>query len=90
MPPAQTTVRREWPLALSVLVGLAGLFMLTFDSWRRGAALIAAGVLLAAFLRLVLSDDRAGLLRVRGRTFDIFFLGGAGAVIFLLAVIIPN
>ncbi|WP_328996754.1 DUF3017 domain-containing protein [Kribbella sp. NBC_01245] len=90
MPPAQTSLRQEWPLALAGLVAVAGLFILTFDGWRRGAALIAAGVLLAGFLRLVLSDDRAGLLRVRGRTFDIFFLGGVGAVIFLLAVIIPN
>lgn len=90
MPPAQTTLRKEWPLALAGLVAVTGLFILTFDGWRRGAAIISAGVLLAGFLRLVLSDDRAGLLRVRGRTFDILFLGGVGGVIFLLALIIPN
>ena len=52
---------------------------MTFDDWRRGVLLFAGGILLAGLLRLVLSDDAAGLLRVRGRTFDTLLLLGRGA-----------
>jgi hypothetical protein len=82
--------RSEWPLTLSTLVCLAGLVVLTFDEWRKGVLILAAGVLFAGFLRLVLSDDSAGLLRVRRRTFDTLLLLGVGAAILLLGVIIPD
>lgn len=82
--------RSEWPLALSGLVAIAGLVTLTFYDWRNGILIFAGGVLLAALLRLSLSDNAAGLLRVRGRMFDILLLAGVGAAIDLLALIVPN
>lgn len=82
--------RSEWPLVLSLLVAAAGLVILTFDNWRNGVLLFAGGVLLAGLLRVVLSDDAAGLLRVRGRTFDTLLLLGVGAAILLLGLIVPN
>lgn len=82
--------RSEWPLALSGLVAIAGLVTLTFYDWRNGILIFAGGVLLAALLRLSLSDNAAGLLRVRGRMFDILLLAGVGAAIGLLALIVPN
>ncbi|WP_020392434.1 DUF3017 domain-containing protein [Kribbella catacumbae] len=82
--------RSEWPLALSGLVAIAGLVTLTFYDWRNGVLIFAGGVLLAALLRLSLSDNAAGLLRVRGRMFDTFLLAGVGAAIGLLGLIVPN
>ena len=82
--------RSEWPLTLSVLTGLAGLVVLTFDEWRKGVLIFGGGVLLAGLLRAVLSDDAAGLLRVRSRMFDVLLLLGVGAAIVLLGLIVPN
>ncbi|MDA0251307.1 MAG: DUF3017 domain-containing protein [Mycobacterium sp.] len=38
--------------------------------WRRGAFLIGIGVGVAAGLRLLLPEDRAGLLAVRSKSLD--------------------
>ena len=90
MPAVPAAPKGEWPLTLSGLVGVAGLVVMTFDAWRRGVLLFACGILLAGLLRLVLSDDAAGLLRVRGRTFDTLLLLGAGVSILLLGLIVPD
>ncbi|MDX6237203.1 MAG: hypothetical protein QOG10_2018 [Kribbellaceae bacterium] len=82
--------RSEWPLTLCCLVGLTGLVVLTFNDWRKGVLVFAGGVLLAGVLRAVLSDDAAGLLRVRGRMFDAMLLLGVGAAILLLGLLVPN
>jgi hypothetical protein len=87
---AQAERRSEWPLVLSGLVALTGLITLTFYNWRNGVLIFAAGVLFAALLRVSLSDNAAGLLRVRGRMFDIFLLTGVGAAIAILGLIVPN
>ncbi|TWD81871.1 DUF3017 family protein [Kribbella amoyensis] len=82
--------RSEWPLALSGAVAVVGLVVLWFSDWRNGVLIFAGGVLLAALLRAVLKDDAAGLLRVRGRTFDTVLLVSVGAAIVLLGLIVPN
>jgi hypothetical protein len=82
--------RSEWPLAICVLAGLTGLIILTFYNWRNGILTFSGSVLLAGLLRLVLNDDQAGLLHVRGRMFDTALLLGAGAAILVLGLIVPN
>jgi Protein of unknown function (DUF3017) len=82
--------RSEWPLTLACLIGLAGLVVLTVDEWRKGVLIFGGGVLLAGLLRAVLSDDAAGLLRVRSRMFDVLLLLGVGAAIVLLGLIVPD
>lgn len=81
--------RYEWPLVVSVAIGLIGLLLTLFDGWRAGVVLFGCGVLVAGVLRLFLSDDRAGLLRVRRRTFDVVFLLAAGAAVLALALAVP-
>jgi len=80
----------EWPLALALLVGAAGLVVLTFYNWRNGILLFAAAPGVAAVLRLALSDRAAGLLHVRGRMFDTAFLFLTAIAIATLALIVPN
>jgi uncharacterized membrane protein YjjP (DUF1212 family) len=82
--------RSEWPLVLCGLVAIAGLVILTFYNWRNGILIFSGGILLAGLLRCFLTDDAAGLLRVRSRMFDALFLLGVGAAILLLGLIVPN
>jgi Protein of unknown function (DUF3017) len=81
--------RYEWPLAVSAGIGVIGLLVIVIDGWRGGVVLFACGVLTAGILRLVLSDQRAGLLRVRRRTFDVVLLLGMGAAVVALALAVP-
>jgi hypothetical protein len=52
--------------------------------------IFSGGVLLAALLRIGLSDTSAGLLHIRSRTFDTLLLLGVGAAILLLGLIVTN
>lgn len=67
---ARSVVRAQWPI-LSVGLTFALAFLLVGAKfWRRGSLLIGIGVGVAAALRLVLSDERAGLLAVRSKGID--------------------
>jgi hypothetical protein len=83
---------RQWPIAL-VLLGVAvACAMIAMDSFRRGCVVLSASVLLAAFLRLLLSDADAGLLVVRTRRLDVAILLvlGLGLAVFSLWVPPPS
>ncbi|GAA1600770.1 hypothetical protein GCM10009804_66690 [Kribbella hippodromi] len=80
----------QWPLALTILVGLGGLVVLWFYNWRNGVLIFAGSVALAGLLRAALTDTAAGLLRVRGRMFDTTFLFLTAAAIALLGLLVPN
>lgn len=57
--------------ALVIMVVVAGFVLITAYYWRRGATLIGGALLLAGGLRAALSDERAGLLAIRGRAVDV-------------------
>jgi hypothetical protein len=62
--------RSQWPI-LGVGVIFAVAFVLVAAGfWRRGALLIGIAVGVATVLRLVLTEERAGLLVVRSRGVD--------------------
>jgi Protein of unknown function (DUF3017) len=63
-------VRAQWPILLVGLIFATALALVGANFWRRGSLLIGVGVAVAAALRLVLSEDRAGLLVVRGKGVD--------------------
>jgi hypothetical protein len=71
---ARDTTRRsvttQWPILVVFVIFIAAFGLVITDFWRRGSLLIGIGVGVAALLRLVLSDTRAGLLVVRGRIAD--------------------
>ena len=74
------------------LVGLtvAGLVLVAFGPWRRGIALVGAAFVVASGSRLLLGEDEAGMLRVRGRWFDVAALAGVGLALIALAANIPD
>lgn len=82
----------QWPITVVFIgVGVA-LILIATDHFRRGAVTLAASVVLAAFLRLFLPEERAGMLVVRSRTVDVLVLGvfGVFLTIFSLWVPAPN
>lgn len=63
-------LRSQWPILTVAAIFLVALVLVATGFWRRGAFLIGVAVGVAAVLRLVLSDDRAGLLVVRTKSLD--------------------
>ncbi|WP_309233991.1 DUF3017 domain-containing protein, partial [Dietzia sp. SYD-A1] len=83
-------IRAQWPLAL-VLVGIVvSLGFVMFERWRRGAFLLGIMALAAAVLRAVVPDERARLLGVRGKGFDVAFYLAVGVVVLWLATSIDS
>lgn len=76
---------------LAVLgAAVVGLGIVLAGAWRTGLSWIGAGLLLAALTRLVLSDQRAGMLRVRRKWSDVAMLTLAGVALIVLSVLVPN
>lgn len=69
-------------------VGL-GLVWVALHHFKRGSVLMGAALVLGAVLRLLLPEERAGLLVVRGRVFDTVTLASLGVLIAVAAVIVP-
>ena len=81
--------RFQWPLVL-VLTGLVvSLLVVADDHFRRGSVLFAAFVVLAFFLRLILSDRDAGWMAVRSRGVDLPCLGVLGLSLAVFSLIVP-
>ena len=51
-------LRRQWPLAVSLGVVVVGLLVVASGHFRRGTVVLAFGVTLALFLRLLLPSAR--------------------------------
>jgi hypothetical protein len=62
---------------------------IALDSFRRGSVVLSASVLLAAFLRLLLSDSDAGMLAVRSKRIDVITLGLLGIAITVFTFWVP-
>lgn len=60
----------QWPIISVGLIFVAAFGLVIANYWRRGSLLIGIGVAVAAALRLVLPENRAGLLAVRGKGLD--------------------
>lgn len=60
----------QWPIMTVAGIFVVALMLVVAGFWRRGAFLIGVAVGVAAALRLVLPEDRAGLLVVRSRSLD--------------------
>lgn len=82
----------QWPITI-VLIGVAiAMMLIGLDFFRRGCVVLSASVLLAAFLRMLLPDEDAGMLVVRSRKLDLIALGalGIGLTIFTFWVPAPS
>jgi len=81
---------RQWPFLLVCAGVAAGLAVVVgLDRFRRGTLLVAASVLLGAWLRALLPADRVGLLRVRGRLVDVGTLLVLGIGLSVVSLVVP-
>lgn len=90
-------VRRRYPstfggliYVIVVLTTMVALAMVAFGPWRRGVALVGFALIFASGMRLVTKEGEAGMLRVRGRWFDVTVLAAVGASLLALAANIPD
>lgn len=81
----RAVVRRQWPILTVAAIGLVALVLVAAGFWRRGALLIGIGVGVAAALRMLLADDRAGILVVRTRTLDVGMMAAVCAAVVYIA-----
>ncbi len=75
----------QWPIWSVGLVFIAAFALVVAGYWRRGALVMAIGVGAAAVLRLVLTDDRAGLLVVRSKPIDFVTTATVSAAMLYIA-----
>ena len=75
----------QWPILLVGLIIVAAFGLVVAGYWRRGGLVIGIGVGVAAVLRLVLSDDRAGLLVVRTKGVDVVTTAIVSAALIYIA-----
>jgi len=81
----RTVVGNQWPIILVGLIFVVAFGLVVTDYWRRGSLLLGIGVGVAAALRLVLSENRAGLLAVRGRMLDFMTMALVSAAVIYIA-----
>ena len=81
----RTFVKSQWPILVVGLVFVAAFGLMIADFWRRGSLLIGIGVGIAAVLRMVLSNGRAGLLVVRSKAIDVIMLATVAAAMVYIA-----
>ena len=73
-----------------LVVAAVGLLRVATANWREGAVLLGGSLLLAAVLRGVLPQERAGLVAIRSRAVDVLSYTGLGLAVVLLAVTITR
>lgn len=84
------TVGAQWPILLVGSIFAVGFVLAGANFWRRGALLIGIGVGVAAVLRLVLSEERAGLFVVRSKGIDfVTTVTVAAAMVYIASTIDP-
>lgn len=78
-------------LYLLLLLGVAvGMGLIAADLWRSGVALVGVTFIVGSFARSVVPPDHIGMLRVRGKVFDMFWMTALGVSLVVLAVVIPS
>lgn len=80
----------QLPYLLVMLGVLAAALLVMFDRWRRGSFVFGAALLVGAVLRAFIPSSRAGLLQVRGKSFDVTVMATVGGVMLWLAASIDS
>lgn len=90
LPPGRPSTIGGMIYLIVLAVAAFGLALVATYSWRTGVCVLGGGLLLAALGRVALSDFESGMLRVRSKVFDVIALSGLGALMIVLAIVIPN
>ena len=75
---------------LALLAGVVvGLALVVSGPWRQGLMIVGATFIAASLARAVVPAEHVGMLRVRGKTFDIFWTTTLGVSLVVLALVVP-
>lgn len=85
MTSASIATKAQWPTLLVGFIFVTAFVLVGADFWRRGSLLLGIGVGVAAALRLLLPDERAGLLAVRSKGIDFMTTATVGAAMVYIA-----
>ncbi|MCT2586092.1 DUF3017 domain-containing protein [Actinophytocola gossypii] len=91
-----TPQRRRHPVLAHLPFGLVmgvvalGLVRIIMYHWREGTVLMGGALILAAGLRVLLSDEQAGLIAIRSRAVDVLTYTGFGVCMMAVALTIEN
>lgn len=73
------------------LCGVAGsLVMYATNHFRKGSALLAAGVLFGALARLVLPESQVGMLAIRKKWLDVLTMTALAVAVAVVAWVVPG
>lgn len=75
---------------LQLLVVAIGLLLIALGHWRGGVAAIGVAFVAGAAARSVVPIDHTGMLRVRGKLFDVVWMTVLGVALVVLPIVIPN
>ncbi|WP_433265610.1 DUF3017 domain-containing protein [Actinosynnema sp. CS-041913] len=76
------------PFVLVLGVVVLGIVRIVMYHWRQGAVLIGVALLLAALLRVLVTDEQAGLIAIRSRSVDALLYSGLGFAVIVVAMTI--
>ncbi|GGP58904.1 DUF3017 domain-containing protein [Saccharothrix coeruleofusca] len=76
------------PFALVLGVTVLGLVRIVQYHWRQGVVLIGLALLIAALLRVLVTDEQAGLIAIRSRSIDALLYSGFGFAVIVVAMTI--
>jgi hypothetical protein len=83
-------VRSQIPLILVLAVASTGLVRIVQYHWREGTVLIGLALLVAAGLRALLPDGRAGLVAIRARGMDVLLYAGLALAMMAVSLTIQG
>lgn len=75
---------------LQLVAVVVGLLLVALGQWRPGVGAIGLAFVAGALARSVVPIDHTGMLRVRGKAFDIVWMTILGVALVVLPVLIPN
>jgi len=81
---------KHLPFALVLGIGVFGLVRIFQYHWRQGAVLLGVSLLVAAALRVLVTDEQAGLIKIRGRGMDAFLYSTLGVVVIAVSLTITG
>jgi hypothetical protein len=75
---------------LQLLVVAVGLVLVAVGLWRPGVVAMGLAFVTGAVARSVVPIDHTGMLRVRGKVFDIAWMTTLGVALIILPILIPD
>jgi hypothetical protein len=75
---------------LQLVVVVIGLVLVAVDQWRAGVVAMGLAFVAGALARSVVPIDHTGMLRVRGKAFDMLWMATLGIALIVLPILIPN